>query len=105
MVNNVEESHAGGQALKQRYEELGLSQQDLSRLTGLSEPTISNLMNGQHQYDVSTLHTLAGALQTTMTYLVVLRDKLIESDDPYTRKAAQLLRRHDRKSRTPQNSR
>ena len=60
---------------KQRLEELGLSQSEMARRIGVSQPTIARLATGE-QFGSKHLHRVAFELDTTPAYLTG------ETDDP-----------------------
>lgn len=59
-----------GSRLAERRKELGLTQEQLAREVGLSEPYISQLEIGFRSPSVSTLIKLSGALDVSAGYLV-----------------------------------
>lgn len=58
--------------MKSRLDELGMSQADLARKSGLSTGYVSNIVNGQRGKRVSaeTAHRLARALRVRPTYIL-----------------------------------
>lgn len=61
-------------SIKERREELGLSQEELSKRSGISRQTISNIENGKFN-DVltGTILSLANAMETTVDKLVFFK--------------------------------
>lgn len=55
--------------LRVRAAILNISQSELARRTGLTQPTISNLWNGKHEPSFSTASKLADALGCTLEEL------------------------------------
>ncbi len=70
-----------GDRIKQRREELGLSQRELAQQAGVPQPTISDLERGR-QKDVTTTYArrLARALGVTADYLIGMYDNESEGD-------------------------
>jgi len=64
-----------GDRIKSRMEELGLSASAVARLCGVTQPTISRLINGA-QYGSTHIVSIARALQTSPAYIMG------ETDDP-----------------------
>lgn len=58
-----------GQTLRSRRKELGLSLEDLSRLSGATVPTLSNIERGKRDVKLSTLVNLASALRFDLAEL------------------------------------
>jgi transcriptional regulator with XRE-family HTH domain len=52
----------GGSALKSRMAEVGMTQAELCRRTGLSANTVRALANGRHDGNVATWRAMARAL-------------------------------------------
>jgi len=59
-----------GEGIKQRREELGITQQELARRADRSQQYISDLESGTHDARLSTVMRLADALEVTITQLV-----------------------------------
>lgn len=82
--------------MKARLKALGMPQAELARLTGLTQPTISDLVRGESQSSAH-LHKIARALQTTTEYLSGETDDagpfVADSQRPYRASAPD--RRHD----------
>lgn len=53
--------------LRERRQQLGLSQQELSRQTGLTQPTISDIENGLN-FEMSTLVILLKVLKGSVNF-------------------------------------
>lgn len=64
-----------GARIRQRLKDIGLSQTELARRAGVSQPTISDLIRGDSRSS-SHLHVIARELGTTPAYLTG------ETDDP-----------------------
>lgn len=73
--------------LKQRREELGLSQQRLASLSGVSQTAISNYEVGEREMGNAALINLARALECSADYLLEMTD-----DPNQTAPAAELTR-------------
>lgn len=58
-----------GKRIKKFREKKGYSTNDLSKLTGISQSTISKLENGKRKYDVETLTKIAEALDVSIDRL------------------------------------
>lgn len=58
-----------GQTLRRRRKELDLSLEDLSRLSGATVPTLSNIERGKRDVKLSTLINLASALRFDLAEL------------------------------------
>ena len=58
-----------GQTLRRRRKELDLSLEDLSRLSGATVPTLSNIERGKRDVKLSTLVNLATALRIDLAEL------------------------------------
>jgi transcriptional regulator with XRE-family HTH domain len=67
-----------GQTLRSRRKELGLSLEDLSRLSGATVPTLSNIERGKRDVKLSTLVNLASALRFDLAELFT--DDTAETD-------------------------
>lgn len=73
-----------GERIKKLREKKGLSTTDLSRLTGISQSTISKLENGKRKPELSTLEKIADALIVTVDRLSgesassIIEDKIKE---------------------------
>lgn len=64
MTNNIQEArNTIAAALKNKRIELGISQTDLSRLTGITRRSIYNIEHGKHQVYLECLLTLCSALK------------------------------------------
>lgn len=60
-----------GAALRNRRKGLGLSLEDLSRLSGSTVPTLSNIERGTRDVKLSTLVSLAAALRIDLSALFI----------------------------------
>jgi transcriptional regulator with XRE-family HTH domain len=60
--------------IRQRLDEIGMSQADLARLMGMSMPRIGNYYHGRRPPDIATLARLARALQTSADWLIGLSE-------------------------------
>ncbi len=60
-----------GQKLRERRKKLGLSLEDLSRLSGATTPTLSNIERGKRDVKLSTLISLATALRLELPELFI----------------------------------
>jgi len=71
MQNANRAASALGERVKARLAELGMSQADLARRSGLSTGYVCNLVNGQRgkRISVETAQKLAGALRVRPSYL------------------------------------
>lgn len=58
-----------GQTLRRRRKELDLSLEDLSRLSGATVPSLSNIERGKRDVKLSTLVNLATALRIDLAEL------------------------------------
>lgn len=58
-----------GGKLRARRKHLGLSLEDLSRLSGSTVPTLSNIERGKRDVKLSTLVSLAAALRVDLSAL------------------------------------
>lgn len=56
-----------GSKLRERRQQLGLSQQELSKQTGLTQPTISDIENGLN-FEMSTLVILLKVLRGSVNF-------------------------------------
>lgn len=62
-----------GERVRKRREQLGLSQRELARVSGISQPTISNIERGvQEEVTTTVLRPLARALQCSADLLIGL---------------------------------
>ncbi len=64
-----------GARLRQLRVERALSQQDLERKTGITQPTISNLEQGNRSARLSTIRKLSEALNVDPTGLMQKSDR------------------------------
>ena len=64
-----------GRTLRDRRKSLGLSLEDLSRLSGPTVPTLSHIERGKRDVKLSTLITLTKALRIEMPDLFIEKDK------------------------------
>lgn len=60
-----------GNKLRERRKALGLSLEDLSRLSGSTVPTLSNIERGKRDVKLSTLVSLATALRLELSHLFI----------------------------------
>ena len=60
-----------GDRLRERRKHLGLSLEDLSRLSGSTVPTLSNIERGKRDVKLSTLVSLTAALRIDLSALFV----------------------------------
>ncbi|MCB0278713.1 MAG: helix-turn-helix transcriptional regulator [Calditrichaeota bacterium] len=60
-----------GQAIKKHREEKGLSQSELSKLSGVERTTIVKLEKGNHSPSLKTIHRLAKALGIMLNQLIL----------------------------------
>lgn len=60
-----------GNKLRERRKALGLSLADLSRLSGSTVPTLSNIERGRRDVKLSTLISLATALRLELSQLFI----------------------------------
>ncbi|MFY0681504.1 MAG: helix-turn-helix transcriptional regulator [Thalassovita sp.] len=60
-----------GNKLRARRKALGLSLEDLSRLSGSTVPTLSNIERGKRDVKLSTLVSLATALRLELPHLFI----------------------------------
>ena len=60
-----------GTKLRERRKALGLSLEDLSRLSGSTVPTLSNIERGKRDVKLSTLVSLAIALRLELSQLFI----------------------------------
>jgi len=60
-----------GERLRGRRKSLGLSLKDISRLSGSTVPTLSNIERGKRDVKLSTLVSLATALRVDLSALFV----------------------------------
>jgi transcriptional regulator with XRE-family HTH domain len=68
-----------GQRIKQRREELGMTQQELAELVGYkSRSSINKIELGKNDIVQSTIQKIADALQTTPSYLMGWEARLLE---------------------------
>ena len=59
-----------GAQIRSRRKHLGLSLEDLSRLSGSTVPTLSHIERGTRDVKLSTLVAIAGALRTDLPDLI-----------------------------------
>lgn len=74
MADRIDTLHwaaAIGGKLRERRKLLGLSLEDLSRLSGSTIPTLSNIERGKRDVKLSTLVSLANALRIDLSALFV----------------------------------
>lgn len=71
-----------GDRLRQRRKSLGLSLEDLSRLSGSTVPTLSNIERGKRDVKLSTLVSLAGALRVDLSELFVTNEVKDQGSEP-----------------------
>jgi transcriptional regulator with XRE-family HTH domain len=57
-----------GELIRKAREETGLSQADLAQLVYRRRPTITDIENGKHEVDASTLALIAAAVNKPITY-------------------------------------
>lgn len=60
--------------IRQRLDEIGMSQADLARIMGMSTPRIGNYVHGRRPPDIATLARLARVLQTSADWLIGLSE-------------------------------
>jgi len=68
-----------GASLRNRRKALGLSLEDLSRLSGSTVPTLSNIERGTRDVKLSTLVSLAAALRIDLPVLFI-HDKITDAE-------------------------
>ncbi|MBF9052041.1 helix-turn-helix domain-containing protein [Roseobacter sp. HKCCD9010] len=71
-----------GDRLRKRRKLLGLSLEDLSRLSGSTVPTLSNIERGKRDVKLSTLVSLATALRIDLSILFVKNEIKDAHHDP-----------------------
>lgn len=71
-----------GDRLRERRKSLGLSLEDLSRLSGSTVPTLSNIERGKRDVKLSTLVSLAGALRVDLSELFVANEVKDQGAEP-----------------------
>jgi transcriptional regulator with XRE-family HTH domain len=76
-----------GERVRKRREKLGLSQRELARVSGISQPTISNIERGaQEEVTTAVLRPLARALNCSADYLIGMYEE--EETELYTAMAS-----------------
>ncbi len=73
-----------GANLRQRRKSLGLNLEDLSRLSGSTVPTLSNIERGKRDVKLSTLVAVATALRVEPARLFLTNEPLVETNEPRT---------------------
>lgn len=71
-----------GTKLRERRKLLGLSLEDLSRLSGSTVPTLSNIERGKRDVKLSTLVSLAAALRIDLSALFVKNEPTDAKHEP-----------------------
>ena len=71
-----------GANLRQRRKSLGLSLEDLSRLSGSTVPTLSNIERGKRDVKLSTLVGLAAALRVEPASLFLTNEPPAATSEP-----------------------
>lgn len=66
-----------GQRIKQRLEDLDMSQADLCRKTGINSATISQYISGKYYPTQKRLELIAAALKASPMYIMGWTDELI----------------------------
>lgn len=56
--------------LKERRQQLGLSQSQLAEMVGIKQPNIARMESGNHSISVATLERITTALECTITIKV-----------------------------------
>lgn len=74
-----------GANLRDRRKSLGLSLEDLSRLSGSTVPTLSNIERGKRDVKLSTLVALATALRIEPASLFLTNEPMVATSEPKTR--------------------
>jgi transcriptional regulator with XRE-family HTH domain len=69
-----------GRTLRRRRKELDLSLEDLSRLSGATVPTLSNIERGKRDVKLSTLVNLATALRIDLAELFTVDTSETEAE-------------------------
>ena len=83
-INTLHWAAKIGGKLRARRQHLGLSLEDLSRLSGSTVPTISHIERGTRDVKLSTLVSLASALRFELSALFVeLRDTETETTEDH----------------------
>ncbi|MHC4526452.1 MAG: helix-turn-helix domain-containing protein [Planctomycetota bacterium] len=59
-----------GERVKKLMHELGMTQIDLARRSGVSQPMISKIISGERGADISTVEKIARALGTSPAWLL-----------------------------------
>ena len=71
-----------GEKLRERRKLLGLSLEDLSRLSGSTVPTLSHIERGTRDVKLSTLVSLAAALRIDLSGLFVKNEATDANREP-----------------------
>ena len=83
-INTLHWAAKIGGKLRARRQHLGLSLEDLSRLSGSTVPTISHIERGTRDVKLSTLVSLASALRFDLSALFVeLKDAETEAKEDH----------------------
>lgn len=59
-----------GNKIKQRREEIGFKQSELSERLGVSRASVSNIESGRHVVQITTLYELADILEVNVGYFL-----------------------------------
>lgn len=78
-TDTIEWAKKIGASLRNRRKGLGLSLEDLSRLSGSTVPTLSNIERGTRDVKLSTLVSLAAALRIDLSSLFI-QDEITDTE-------------------------
>lgn len=80
-----------GLTIRRRRKELGLSQAELSALADITDTTLSNIENGQHGGQLSTIATLFVCLDLDLNLVSHLILEKLHHDERYQNEKSRLL--------------
>lgn len=69
------------QRIKDRREQVGMTQRQLADAVGVAVPTISMYENGKREPDGQTMTRIAAVLNCSVDYLLEVKDKPLEMSD------------------------
>lgn len=62
--------------LTEKMNNKNLNKMELARISGIKKSTVYNIFNGKHNIKLETLRPIAKALDTTLDYLIKLKETL-----------------------------
>lgn len=81
-----------GLTIRRKREELGLSQEELSALANITDATLSNIENGQHNGRLYTIAALFACLDLDLNLISNLVLEKLRNDERYQTEKSCLLR-------------